>query len=271
MKVVIKPIPKDPLAEAAKMWVPKGDNVLPTHVTIEPVVSGQTKQYDVRISPERLKELSELTGEDLSLLFRPDVIHPFWGIKSNWLKLPRANSVVLDTSIPMDEIKLGMAKASPTIANSMEEYDKGLWPFATHVIDSEEEEVERKAQRAEIKQKAYEVVRNLTSEQKAEIILLLDGILMRKKSAKHIDVKMQELLDKSYTRVLRYAEMDTKELHTRALVEEAIYRNILTKQGSGIYYGDSQLGFDKDDAVKYFSDPQNQKLKLQILDKINSQ
>jgi hypothetical protein len=51
---------------------------------------------------------------------------------------------------------------------------------------------------------------------------------------------------------------------------EAIYRNILTKEGTAVFYLSDQIGYDFESAVEWFKDPQNQNLKVSILSKLNS-
>jgi hypothetical protein len=52
-------------------------------------------------------------------------------------------------------------------------------------------------------------------------------------------------------------------------VVEALYKNILNKEGSGIYYMSDILGHSVDDVVEYFLSPQNQEIKARILEKLN--
>ena len=63
--------------------------------------------------------------------------------------------------------------------------------------------------------------------------------------------------------------MDKQLVYTRASVQEALHRNVLTKEGSAVYYMGDKLANDVEDAVKYFMDPSNQKLKVAILEKLN--
>ena len=62
--------------------------------------------------------------------------------------------------------------------------------------------------------------------------------------------------------------MDKQELYIRAMVQEAIYKNILTKEGMSIYYMGDMLGTDYEEVVKYFLDPNNQKQKVIILERL---
>ena len=63
--------------------------------------------------------------------------------------------------------------------------------------------------------------------------------------------------------------MDKKELSIRSAVLEAIYRNILTKEGTSIFYLSDKIGFDFESTIEWFKDPQNQNMKVSILDKLN--
>ena len=63
--------------------------------------------------------------------------------------------------------------------------------------------------------------------------------------------------------------MTKKEVESRSIIEDAIYKNILTKEGGSIFYGGDRIGFDKEEAVEYLVNPKNQKLYLRIMEKVN--
>ena len=69
---------------------------------------------------------------------------------------------------------------------------------------------------------------------------------------------------------LKYANMDAQETYIRASILEAIYKNILTKEGIGIYYMGDKIANSYEDSIAYFLDPQNQTLKVSILEKLTS-
>ena len=43
-------------------------------------------------------------------------------------------TMIFDTSVPLQELQIHVLKASKFVANSQKELDKGLWPSAKYVI-----------------------------------------------------------------------------------------------------------------------------------------
>jgi len=93
---------------------------------------------------------------------------------------------------------------------------------------------------------------------------------LRGRSDNFISVEMDTILEEQATDFLRYATMDKQEVYVRAAILECIHRNILTKEGSAVYYMGEQIGMDYESAVSWFKDPQNSKMKVAILEKINN-
>jgi len=80
---------------------------------------------------------------------------------------------------------------------------------------------------------------------------------------------MEELINEDLSLFISVASSSKEELSTRAVVLEAIQKNILVKEGSAVTYLGDILGHDLNSAVEYFKDPQNQPIKLAILEKVN--
>ena len=93
---------------------------------------------------------------------------------------------------------------------------------------------------------------------------------MRNQSQDFLDVEIDKLIDEDLDNFLKYATMDNTDTYIRASILEGIHRNILTKEGNAILYIGERIGFNIDEAVNYFTDPQNQKMKAQILEKLTS-
>ena len=63
--------------------------------------------------------------------------------------------------------------------------------------------------------------------------------------------------------------MDVKDFALRGQVLEALHKQILVKNGEAVYYHDERIGYDVSDTVEWFKNPDNQKLKVAILEKLN--
>jgi len=237
-------------------------------VTIEAPVSLRTGKLATGLSDEDRVRL-EAHGYDLSPDYTKGKPHPFYHLGEGRVKLNHGNNI-FDTSIPVNEIKVKMLKANDLVANSMKEYEEGKYPEALFVIFDEQEEVEIKASKAAMKRKVVIESTKLTKARKAELVQILEGISVRNQSEDYVDLKLDEAIDKhGAEKVLNLMNRDKGRTAVHAMVLEGIHKGVLRKDGTAIYYMDDQLGYDIESAVDYFSDPKNQSMKAQILEKIN--
>lgn len=219
---------------------------------------------------------SKLLKADLSPQFDMDTPHPFWDSRMSSIKLENRTQL-FDVKInPLDYVKWKIMKESKYVANSMKEYEEGMFPEATHVLFDESEEVEVKATKVAIKKQAYAETAKLSKGQKIELIMILsaDGDYFKAKNLKgrsddFVEVELDKLIETKPGDVVRHLKMTKEETATHALVLEALQKHALKKDGHKILYHDSVLGQDVQDVVKYLNRPDNQELKLRIIEQIN--
>ena len=211
---------------------------------------------------------SKETGYDLSNRFDPTTPHPFWSTKAGQIKLPN-HTTFLDTEKPLEYVKIKNLKASKFVANSMKEWEEGLFPEATHVIFDEEDEMRLKATKVQLRNKAISLTMNMSNDEKADIAQILSSKNLNGRSANFIDVEINNLIEDDAATFIKYVEMDKKEMNTRATVLRAIAKNVLTKEGTQILYMGNTIAMDYEEAVKWFMNPQNSKMKVAILEKLN--
>jgi len=263
MIVEVKPID-------VKKWHGKeGKEAFGQPKTIEVLCDLTTSKYATGLNSNQVERLQNLTGYDLSDRFDPNKPHPFWSTAAARIKLPN-HTILFDTTKPLDEIRVANLKASKFVANSYKEWQDGDFPEATHIIQSEEEEAEVKATKVEKKNKCIAITLGMSQDEKINLVQILSSKSVRGRSANFITVEIDKIIEDKPDEFLRYAKMDKQEVYTRAAVLEAVHRNILTKEGQAIYYMGDKLALDFEDAVTYFMNPQNQKLKVSILEKLNS-
>lgn len=247
----------------------KGKDSFKRPITIEALVGVDTGQFTTGLSDNDRERLEKATGQNLS----PDYIvgkpHEFWNSPAGVIKLEYKTNI-FDTKKPFDEIKVKVLKASDLVANSMKEYEEGKFPGAIFVIFDEAEEVEMKAEKAAVKRQVVIESSKLTKTRKAEIVQILSGVSVRNQTENYIDWKLdEEVKDKGAEKVLILIQRDKARTSLHAIILEALQKNVLRKEGSGIYYMDDQIGFDLEAAIDYLEDKKNQALKAQILEKIN--
>lgn len=278
MKVEVKPI-------EIKKWHGKtGKDSYTVPKILRALVDGDTRQYatgldyvnkeftDPDNSKSKITEAeyyAKLLKVDLSPQFIEGQQHPFWDSQGMKIKLEN-NTMYFDTDNPMDYIKIKVMKASKYIANSMKDWEDGLFPEATHVITDEQEEIEVKASKVQIKKKAVLACNEISEDKKVQLILIIDGKNLKGKSSKFIEVELDKLIEKKASDVLRYLEMETEDVAIHALVLEALQKSVLRKQGHKFLYHDSVIGSDIYDVIKYLKDDENQDLKLRIMASVNN-
>lgn len=261
--VEVKPI------ERERWHGKKGKEGFTRPLTLEALVSLNTNQFSTGLTKEDRERLEAITGYNLS----PDYIqgkpHPFWNSTAAQIKLENKTNV-FNTDRPLDEIKVKVMKAHDLVANSMKEYEEGKFPLAKFVIFDEQEEVEIKASKLALKNKVVLEIADLSFERKAELVQILKGISVRNQSPNFVELKLDEAIDEfGPQKVLNLIKRDKARTSLHALVLEAIYKNVLRKEGTAVYYMDDQIGFDVESAIDYLQDSKNQALKAQIIERLN--
>jgi hypothetical protein len=236
--------------------------------TIEALYDHTTGGYATGLTVEEEEKYQKKLKVDLSSTFNQDEPHVFWNSKMGRVKLENA-TMILDDAIALEFVKVKMLKASKFVANSVKEWEEGLYPEATHVIYDESEEEEVKANKALKRQEAVKLSLELSAEAQANIVHILTGNSVRGKSANFLIGEIGDLIEDRMEDFIREARKDKKDLFVEAAVMEAIHRNILTKEGTAVFYLSDKIGFDFESAVEWFKDPQNQNMKTMILAKLN--
>jgi hypothetical protein len=246
----------------------KGEESFTLPKTIEVLYDVGQGRYATGLTDEEAVEYGKRLGLDLSPIGTPHEPHPTWSQKSMWISLPN-HTVILDLEKPMDFIKSKNLRASKFVANSLKEYEDGLYPEASHVIYDEEEDMAIKAIKTERKQEAIGFISKLSRDDKAAIILIMTDKMSRKKSDNYLNVEIDRLAEENTEDFLRWVKLGRADLTTRARVIEMHYMSILTKEGEAFYYMSELLGKNLDETVAWFKNPDNQALKVKILEKIS--
>ena len=261
MLVEIRPLPRE-------KWHGKdGKEDFSQDQSSEILVDPETMKYATGLSVDEVEQYSKDLGVDLSDNFDPANPHPYWSTRAARLVFPN-KTLILDTSKTINKIKVANYKASPYVANSKKEFDEGRWPNATHIMFDEGEHAEVKAKEISKKRQAYKLADKLTKEQKVAIVQIMLDVSVRKQSNDFIEIKVEEAIEKDLSTFVTLAKSPKESIYLRGMVLEALYKNILTKEGAGIYYMGDLIAHGVDDAVEYFSDDNNQEIKAKILEKV---
>jgi len=193
--------------------------------------------------------------------------HPFWDTNQAKVTLPN-HTETFNTDFPLDLIKVRIMEGSTIVANSAEEVSGGQAADADFFIYSEDMEMEEKAQKINVVNRARKLALEMPQKRKIWLIQVLKGQTLRGKSQEFVDVVIDELITADVKSFIRYAEMEKDELFTRALIYECVHKGILTKDGPKIQYNSDVLGYDEEEALKYLSNAKNQAIKLRLMERV---
>jgi hypothetical protein len=266
MLVEVRPI------QSTKWHGKKGQESFTRPKKLQALANAETMQYATGLTEEDREKLKNKPYEfkqDLSPQFNPELPHPFWDSPMATIKLEN-NTQFFNTELPLDYIKIKIMKASKYVANSMREYEEGLYPEAHHVIHDEMEEAELSASKIALENQAVIEVSKLSKDKKIELILILGGKNLKGQSDNFVTVAMAKKVKEDPEEVLRYIKMDSKDVATHAIVLEALQKSVLKKEGHRILYHDALLGNDIHDVIDYLNKDENQDLRLRIMKAINS-
>lgn len=285
MKVQVKPL------ETNKWHGKKGHESFTRTKTLQALVDPYTLTYATGLDnedktfkdPDNSKNM--LTEEqyyakqlkvDLSKQFDIDKPHPFWDSKMSEIKLEN-RTMIFDTNNPLEYVKVKIMKESKYVANSLQDWENGLFPEATHVIFDEAQEVQTKASLVEIRNKVIVDSSKLTLGQKVDLITVLSAgsdylraKSLRGKSDSFVNVELDKYIQKNAKEVLRVMNMSKEDLSTQALVLEGLQKHILVKEGLKIKFFEESLGNDINEAVDRLNTPEYNDIKVRIMQQLNS-
>jgi len=262
-KIEIRPLP------IPKWHGKQGKESFARPTKIRALIDTSKNEYATGLTPQEIKEYSKILQQDLSPVFKTDKPHEFWDGPQAYVKLLNSTQF-LDTTKPLDFIRYKICKASPFVANSLKEWEEGKFPRATHVLFDETEEVEMKASKVALKNKAVIECAKLSLDKKIQLILIIEGKIVKGKSANYIEVILSEMIDKRAEEIIRTLELDAEDLYLKALVLEALQKGVLIRKDYKIKYFDSNLGAEVLDVVELLKKPDNEQLKMHIIAAVNN-
>lgn len=222
------------------------------------LVDRNTSTYATGLTASQEARLSQVLRADLSNSFNPDVPHPFWDLNILGAVKLENKTNIFDTSKPHDEIKVAIMKASKFVANSVQEYEEGHYPYAKFVIYDKTDELAKK-------EKAYVVRKNLIKRldamvrvKKEEMLRILMGNSYSEQSNDYIDMKVMECLDTfSLEEVQEILDRDERYNFVHALLLEALSKSVVRKEGQSVFYFSDRIGYNIAEAIQFLLDDNN--------------
>lgn len=189
---------------------------------------------------------------------------------------------IFDFSDPFKELTFAWLRVHPTIASSLEAWQRGEYPAETqfYIVD---EEIESAVtyKKKQLINKAIVKLDSFTPEKQLKIArqlgLPVEGNMKPETVYNLIDnaLKQTEFKSGKYQGLNpvevfhRFADMKENVLHIKDLVKQAITLNIYRLKNSGkIYEGEFEVAKDEDELVKYLLDEDHQADLIELEEKL---
>lgn len=179
---------------------------------------------------------------------------------------------LFDLSVPFQELAFSWLRVHPTIASSLQAYERGEFPAETqyYVADDEIENavIYKKKQ---LINKAIAAFDGMTNEKKRKVARLL-GLPVTEDTKEEVvynlvdnTLKQTEFKNGKYQGLStvevfnRFVNMKEDLLHIKDLVKQAVAHSIYRIKPSGkVYEGEYEIAKDEDDLVKFLIDEDHQ-------------
>lgn len=180
-----------------------------------------------------------------------------------------AKTTILDLSKPLDRLRYGLAKASKYVANSQQELDEHIWPYAKFVIVDSDEQAEAQAKRNELKMKVMIAVEKMDLKQKRDFCMIL-GFNTKGQSDVVVSNTVFNAIDTKGYKAAYDVIKQSKEYNTlNALIVEAIDRHVINKKGEVYFFMDEQIGVSMNSVIDYLKEAKHNTTKAAIINMLN--
>jgi hypothetical protein len=167
--------------------------------------------------------------------------------------------VVLDTSIPEQELKFKFAKNHKDVAFGLNDKKPGT----RYILLQAEEEAKERNTKSRVKRRAIKEFDKMTPTEIRKALRLF-GHNSSNVSQEVAENTLDRLVEEDPQRFLT-VWVDNKSKDTQFLIEEACAKGILRKQKSTYKYGSDVLGYNLEQTVDHLDNPVNADLKVTIL------
>ena len=177
-----------------------------------------------------------------------------------------------DLDVPFQELTFAWLRVHPTIASSLQAWQRGEFPADTqfYVVDKEKENAIL-YKKKQIVNKAIVKLDDMIPSKRIKVARLLGLPVQDNTPEEFVYNEIDNLLKKTEIKTgnfkgldpikifTRFADMNDDLLHIKDLVKQAIEHSIYRIQASGkIYEGEVEVSTSEEELVKYLSDEVNQ-------------
>ncbi len=226
-------------------------------------------QYQTGLTQNEKDFLEAATGFDLSPNFNLNRDHTFYGTLIGRVKLEN-RTLIFDLSIPLDFIKYKLCIANPLVANSLEDFNTGITPLATHYIHSEEDVEATEIRLMSYIKEANKILAALAPKEQRMLLAVLNNSDVSNLGEEGVEAKLLAIIQKDVHRFISVAKEPKQLLQSKALLISAITKNIVGMFDNAYSYNSVNLGHDLESSAKYLINPEQQGLRMQIIEHVRN-
>jgi len=267
LKIEIRPIPG---RNGIKSFSENLEYFSQAHI-LAPFVNPVTLKYSTGLAEEDVAQLKK-GGFPYNIddTYRRGVPHEFW--ESSIVKVELSNSPIFlyPGKNQIDFIKYKYLLVNNYIYKSEDEMLTGSKPEATHYIYDEGAANKIKATKLDRRNSLVRQVSDLSLTRKRQIILIILNENTDNKDEDYLTVRFEDIFNKKELslELKMLLDQDKKDVALAADIKSAIQKNVLKRTKQGIFYFETNLGFNEEDVRKTLSSPDNQEVLLHIKSKI---
>jgi hypothetical protein len=226
------------------------DSISPMYDYTGTIVTGLTEDDAARLGKKLNKDLSPSSS--------------FW---HEYRVIMTDKEKIFNMSNAEHELAVLFLRGDKRIANSQEDLDKGLYPYAKYVIYDEEKAASDKNKEYTVKRKATIEFSKLSTGQMIDILKLYPGFVnLTSVTPDVVESSLFELLEKDPAKFLTL--IGDKKLDMKVFLKDLVNNKVLRKNKTAFYYGEDFLGHDEESTIAFLEDPKHQSLKIEFAEQI---
>lgn len=209
------------------------------------------------------KELQEEFESELGLptgSLSPTLSNDYWSDSMNITLEDGPN--IFKRGLPLDKLKILVLKNHPIVANSQAE----ITPESEFYIVDEVLETEKKASKAESKEKAYAILSGMSATEQRQFLKLY-GIGGSEISDRDVKGELGELLESNVKEFLSKASYSKEKINITAFIFDLVQHNILRIRGNHYFDSDEDKG-TLETLSSYFLAPEKQEVYMNYKERL---
>lgn len=215
--------------------------------------------FEIAYTQKEQPYLEDLLGLNKGNLNK-SIGNTYWSQQGH-IKMENAPST-LHLENPQDYIKFCVFLHHKSVANSIEEAQKGMWPDAEFVMSSAASEKDAKASLYKAKSEAFSKASKMTDAQRRKASYLL-GSNVEGMTDEDVANELHQLIDESPQTFLDIFNLPNRD--ELELVHRSILKGNLMSSEMGIYFGEHLLGMNREMAAATLAKEQMQPIKIQLM------